>query len=110
MEAQRESEGTQLCLTLATPWMVAHQALLSMEFSRQEYGSELPFLAPGVLPDPGIEPLSPAFQLDSLPLSHLESSPKTIHLFIYSIMGQPRMIINLYAKINSLIKNIWLSF
>ena len=42
----------------ATPWTVAHQASLSMEFSRQEYWSRLPFPTPGDLPDPGIEPTS----------------------------------------------------
>ena len=41
-----------------TPWTVAHQAPLSMEFSRQEYWSGLPFYSPGDLPDPGIEPVS----------------------------------------------------
>ena len=40
----------------ATPWTVARQAPLSMEFPRQEYWSGLPFLTPGNLPDPGIEP------------------------------------------------------
>ena len=55
------------CPTLATPWTVAHQAPLSMEFSRQEYWSGLPFPSPGDLPDPGIEPWSPAFQADALP-------------------------------------------
>ena len=44
----------------ATPWTVAHQALLSMGFSRQEYWSGLPFLSPENLPDPRIEPKSPA--------------------------------------------------
>ena len=39
-------------------WTVAHQAPLSMEFSRQEYWSGLPFLNPVDLPDPGIEPVS----------------------------------------------------
>ena len=39
-----------------TPWTVAHQAPLSMEFSRQEYWSGLSFPSPGDLPDPGIEP------------------------------------------------------
>ena len=38
-----------------------------MEFSRQEYWSGLPFPSPGDLPDPGIEPVSPALQADSLP-------------------------------------------
>ena len=42
----------------ATPWTVACQAPLSMEFSRQKYWSRLPFLPPGDLPDAGIEPAS----------------------------------------------------
>ena len=41
-----------------TPWTVAHQAPLSMEFSRQKYWSGLPCLPPGDLPDPGIKPVS----------------------------------------------------
>ena len=44
----------------ATPWTAASQALPSMGFSRQEYWSGLPFLSPGDLPKPGIEPGSPA--------------------------------------------------
>ena len=50
-----------------TPWTVAHQAPPSMEFSRQEYWSGLPFPSPGDLPDPGIEPGSTALQADALP-------------------------------------------
>ena len=50
----------KLCLTFAIPWTVAHQAPQSMGFSRQEYFSGLPFPSPGDLPDPGIEPRSPA--------------------------------------------------
>ena len=57
------------CPTLATLWTVARQPPLSMEFSRQEYWSRLPFLSLGDLPHPGIEPRSPALQADSLPLS-----------------------------------------
>ena len=45
----------------------AYQARPSMEFSRQEYWSELPFPSPGNLPDLGIEPRSPELQADSLP-------------------------------------------
>ena len=45
----------------ATPWTVAYQAPPSMGFSRQEYWSGLPFPSPGDLPDPGMEPWSPAF-------------------------------------------------
>ena len=58
----------------ATSWTVARQAPLSMEFSRQEHWSELPFPSPRDLPDSGIEPVSPAgfaLQADSLPLSHM---------------------------------------
>ena len=44
------------CVQLfATPWTVARQAPLSMEFSRQEYWSGLPFPSPGDVPDPGTE-------------------------------------------------------
>ena len=46
----------------ATPWTAAYQAPQSMEFSRQEYWSGLPFPSPGDLPDPGIEPKSPTLQ------------------------------------------------
>ena len=47
-------------LLFVVSWTVAHHAPLSMEFSRQEYWSELPFPPPGDLPDPRIEPASPA--------------------------------------------------
>ena len=46
--------------TFVTPWTVAHQAPLSMEFPKQEYWSGFPFSSPGNLPDPGIEPRPPA--------------------------------------------------
>ena len=51
----------------AIPWTVVYQASLSMGFSRQEYWSGLAFPSPGDLPDPGIEPRSPALQADALP-------------------------------------------
>ena len=55
------------CVQLfATPWTVAHQAPPSMEFSRQQYWSGLPFPSPGYLPDQGIEPRSPTLQADTL--------------------------------------------
>ena len=60
-----------LCLTLATPWTAAHQAPLSMGFSRQEYWSGLPFPSPGDLPNPGNERSSPALQADSVPTEPL---------------------------------------
>ena len=58
---------TQSCRTLCYPWTVVHQAPLSMEFSRQDYWSGLPFPSPGDLLNPEIESRSPALQADSLP-------------------------------------------
>ena len=58
---------------METDWAVTCQAPPSMGFFRQEYWSELPFLSPGDLPDPGIEPtspVSPAWQMILYPLSH----------------------------------------
>ena len=63
----------------AIPWTVVYQASLSMGFSRQEYCSGLPFPSPGDLPDPGIEPRSPALQADALP-SEPPGKP-TLHEF-----------------------------
>ena len=60
--------------SLATPWMVANQAPLSMEFSRQEYWSGVPFCSPGDLPDPRIKSGSPALQAEALP-SELPGKP-----------------------------------
>ena len=65
-----------------TPWIVAHQAPLSMEFSRQEYWSRLPFPSPGDLPNPGIEPWSPASQAGSLPFE-LQGSPRYYYSIYY---------------------------
>ena len=61
---------TRSCLTVCTPWTVAHQVPLSIEFSRQEYWSGLPFPPSGDLPDPGII-MSAALQADSLPTEPL---------------------------------------
>ena len=61
-ERERERFVVQLliCVPLfSTPWTIAHQAPLSIGFSRQEYWSGWPFPSPGDLPDPGIKPESP---------------------------------------------------
>ena len=63
---RREAVGTQSGLTVP-PWTVARQAPLSMGFSRQEHWSGVPFPSPGDLPDPGMEPRSPALRADCLP-------------------------------------------
>ena len=60
----------------ATPWTIAQQAPPSMELSRQEYWSGLPFPSPGDLPHPGIEPGSPALQADAL-----LSEPHNVDIF-----------------------------
>ena len=65
----------QLFVTLCT---VCCQAPLSMGFSRQEYWSRWPVPLPGDLPDPGIEPTSPALKADSLPSDSLGNE----HLFL----------------------------
>ena len=72
----------------AAPWTVAHQTPPSMEFSRQEYWSGLPFPSPGDLPDPGIEPGSPATQADAQMLYRLshQGSP-FLSLVTKSIWG-----------------------
>ena len=64
----------------ATPWTIALQGPLFMEFPRWEYWGELPFPSPGDRPDPRLEPGSPALQVDSLPLSQQGSPPVFIPL------------------------------
>ena len=66
----------------ATPWTVAHQAPLSMEFSRQECWSGLPFSSSGDLPNPGIKPRSPAVQADSS-LSEPPGKPDDVLRFVF---------------------------
>ena len=69
---------TSVCVShdplFATSWTVAHQAPLSMRFSRQGYWSGLPFPSPGDLPNPGIQPRCPALWADSLP-AELQEKP-----------------------------------
>ena len=74
----------------ATPWTVAYQAPRSMEFSRQEYWSGLPFASPGDLPKPGIEPGSPAFQADALASEPPGGKPQIIHS--YSEIGSLKLL------------------
>ena len=63
-------KSLSLVQLFATPWTVAYQAPLSMEFSRQEYWSGFPFPSPGNLPDPGLEPTSTACRQTLYRLSH----------------------------------------
>ena len=66
----------------ATPWTVAYQAHPSMEFSRQESWSGLPFPSSGDLPSPGIEPRSLALQADAL-LSESPEEPPGLTTYEY---------------------------
>ena len=68
-----------------TPWTVAHQSSPSMGFSRQEYWSGLPFLSPGDLPHPGIEPRSPTLKADALPSEPPGKSSKTFFPLFLSL-------------------------
>ena len=78
----------------ATPWTVAHQAPLCMEFCRQEYWSGLPFPSPGYLPHSGIEPQSPALLGNSL-LSEPPGNPIYTWYDLISLMLYLRSFSNL---------------
>ena len=71
----------------ATPWTAAHQAPLSMGFSRQEYCSGLPCPPPGYLPNWGIESRSPASQANSL-LSEPPGKPKNTGVGSLSLLQE----------------------
>ena len=86
------------CVRLfATPWTVAHQAPPSMGFSRQEYWSGLPFPSPGDLPNPGIEPRSPALQAD-----YLTSEPPDIAWDMLKQKNKTLFIIYLISNLGTL--------
>ena len=65
------------------PWIVAYLAPPSMGISKQQYWSGLPFPFPGNLPDPGIEPMSPALQADTL-LSKTPRKPMLIYIYTHT--------------------------
>ena len=84
----------QSWLTLCEPWAAACQAPLSMEFSRQEYWSVLPFPSPGDLPNPGIKPKSSTLREDSL-LSEppgKRSIQTTSHKTVFHVLCQSNCI------------------
>ena len=72
------------CPTFATPRTVAHQALLSMGFFRQEYRSGLPWPSPRHPPNPGIKSRSPSLQADALPTELWGKPCYSCHLFLVS--------------------------
>ena len=75
-------------LLFETAWTVFLWASLSVGFPRQEYWSELPFPSPESFPNPGIEPVSPALQMDSL-LNHQEC-PKTVYVYSGILLSHKR--------------------
>ena len=81
----------------AIPQTVTYQASPSMEFSRQEYWSELAFPSPGDLPNPGIEPGSPALQADALP-SEPPGKPYLYAMCIYSLILTPLLRCKVYGS------------
>ena len=84
-----------------TLWTVAHQAPPSLGFSRQEYWSGLPFPSPGDLPDPGIEPRSPALQANALTSEPLRCHQKGLSLILgamnLSNVFFPSILVSQYA-------------
>ena len=72
--------------SFATPWTAAHQALLSMGFSRKEYWSELPFRPPGELSDPLIETLFPTLQADSFTTELAEKPNRMLEKVLHSVI------------------------
>ena len=85
----------------AALWTVAHQAPLSMGFSRQEHWSGLPRPPPGDLPHPGIEPASPVFQVDSLLLNH-QGSPISSANNMYFLLSSSDWLMYLFSTSNTI--------
>ena len=81
-----------------TPWTAAHQAPQSMEFSRQEYWSGLPFPSPGGLPNPGIEPGSPALEADALTS---EPPGKPYQIYMISVYCLPFCRLPFYSVVSA---------
>ena len=93
MERKWKCQSLSHVQLFASSWTVAHQAPLSMGFSRQAYWSGLPFPSPGNLPDPGSEPQSPALQADSL----LSESPRKPRGYINSHQLNPSVELKPFA-------------
>ena len=96
----------------ATPWTVAHQVPLSMEFSRQEYCNGLPFPHPGDLPDPGIEPVSSvslALQVDFFTIEPSGKKPLMVIIkSISNILFLPLLILKILPLLTvSGFGNLW---
>ena len=94
-----------ICVQLfSTPWTVAHQTPLSMEFSRQEYWSRLPFTSQGDFPDPGTESKSLEFPALAGRFFTIAPSGKTqnVYMFTYNLGMYPKS-----AHIQTKILHLW---
>ena len=100
-----EVKSLSRALLFAIPWTVAHQAPLSMGFSRQKYWSGLPFPSPGDLPDPGIKPRSPALEADALTSEPPGKPALPIHDIIY-FQVRYYSVVYLVIFIPQLLKNL----
>ena len=100
----------------ATPWTVAYQASPSMGFSRQEYWHGLSFPSPGDLPDPEIEPGSPALQADALPSETAgkpQMCPEAMYYLVFAYLDHFISGIILYGFLQELffsVNNVFLRF
>ena len=94
----------QLCVT---PWTAARQAPLSMGFSRQEYGSGLPFPPPGDFPNPEAEPRSPSQQADSLPSATVIKSLTSLWLNYNSLKFWASLVAQLVKNLPAM-RETWL--
>ena len=84
-----------------TSWIVAHQAPLTMEFSKQGYWSGLPFPPPGDLPDPGIKSISPALAGGFFTAEESREAHTSIRMVKYLEYWQEQMLARMWSKINS---------
>ena len=100
---------TKSCPTLVAPWTAVLQAPLSKRFPRQESWTGLPFPSPGDLPYQGIEPTSPVWHMDSLPLSHLGNPQNTVHQNICCFSFSLPFFFSFYKTVKSRLSIWWMT-
>ena len=98
-----------MSITFVTPWTVASKSPLSMGFPGQEYWRGLPFPSARNLSDPGMEPASPAWQEDSLPLSHLGSPVIDIIFTVLSRKVEFDLCFTMLVK-STIFQNKWIDW
>ena len=81
------------------PWTVAHQAPLSMEFSRQEYWNGLSWPSPGIFPTQGLNPGLPSCRQILYQLSHQGSPPRVLFFLITGLCVSVKSTDKIYGKV-----------